>query len=99
MQKQINVTKSQRGHRKMKYIKIKSIKPIGKEDVYNMEVENHHNFSVNGGLIVHNCYDSFGYGLLAYHVQKSRALPKPETRIEKYKNSLIKSKKGKKREF
>ena len=34
---------------------VKSIKPIGYADVYNMEVEDHHNFSVNGGLIVHNC--------------------------------------------
>ena len=36
-------------------IKIKAIRHIGKSDVYNMEVEKHHNFSVNGGLIVHNC--------------------------------------------
>jgi hypothetical protein len=34
---------------------IKKIEPIGLQDVYNMEVEGHHNFSVNGGLIVHNC--------------------------------------------
>lgn len=41
--------------------KVKSIKCIGKEPVYNMEVENHHNFSVNGGLIVHNCR----YGIMS----------------------------------
>lgn len=35
--------------------KVKSIEFIGNEDVYNMEVENHHNFAVNGGCIVHNC--------------------------------------------
>ena len=35
--------------------RIKSIEIIGNEDVYNMEVEAHHNYSVNGGLIVHNC--------------------------------------------
>lgn len=46
----------------MEYIGIvKSIKPIGYADVYNMEVENHHNFSVNGGFIVHNCR----YGVLS----------------------------------
>ena len=27
------------------------------EDVYNMEVIGTHNFSVNGGVIVHNCMD------------------------------------------
>ena len=35
--------------------KVKSIKFVGYADVYNMEVESHHNFAVNGGLIVHNC--------------------------------------------
>lgn len=43
---------------------MKSIKYIGKEDVYNLEVEDHHNFSVNGGLIIHNC-DSLRYGLMS----------------------------------
>ena len=41
--------------------KIKSIKYIGKENVYNMEVDVHHCFSVNGGLIVHNCIDALRY--------------------------------------
>jgi len=48
-------------------VKIKSIKHIGKQNVYNMEVANFHNFSVNGGLIVHNC----GYGLMSYHSKRS----------------------------
>ena len=41
-----------------KELKITKLK---NEDVYNMEVENHHNFAVNGGLIVHNCMDCFRY--------------------------------------
>lgn len=36
-------------------MKIKSIEPVGRENVYNMEVESHHNFAVNGGFVVHNC--------------------------------------------
>lgn len=32
-----------------------------KADVYNMEVKNHHNFSVCGGFIVHNCCDAVRY--------------------------------------
>lgn len=44
-----------------KYVKIKKIEKCGKADVYNMEVENVHNFSVNGGLIVHNCMDATRY--------------------------------------
>ena len=31
------------------------------EDVYNMEVIGTHNFSVNGGVIVHNCIDDVRY--------------------------------------
>ena len=37
------------------------ITKIANEDVYNMEVENYHNFAVNGGLIVHNCMDCLRY--------------------------------------
>lgn len=28
-----------------------------------MEVETHHNFAVNGGLIVHNCIDMVRYAM------------------------------------
>jgi hypothetical protein len=34
---------------------------VGRHNVYNMEVEGCHNFSVNGGLIVHNCIDAVRY--------------------------------------
>lgn len=43
--------------------KVKSVKYIGKEDVYNMEVDKYHNFSINGGLIVHNCMDCLRYNV------------------------------------
>lgn len=43
------------------YVKIKNIKETGKEKVYNMEVKNHHNFSICGGFIVHNCMDALRY--------------------------------------
>lgn len=29
--------------------------------MYNMEVDEYHNFSVNGGIIVHNCMDAARY--------------------------------------
>ena len=45
----------------VQFVKVKSIKKIGKADVYNMEVKNHHNFSVCGGFIVHNCMDALRY--------------------------------------
>lgn len=74
----------------MGLIKIKSIKHIGKQDVYNMEVKDHHNFSINGGLIVHNCYDGAGYGLISYHAEKSKTLPKEQGVIARHKNELAK---------
>jgi hypothetical protein len=40
---------------------VKCVTYIGEEDVYNMEVDIHHNFSINKGLIVHNCLDSLRY--------------------------------------
>ena len=48
----------------MKTIKITQIKKLpNTEDVYNMEVKDFHNFSVNNGFIVHNCIDSVRYAL------------------------------------
>ena len=45
----------------MKYAKIKSIKKVGCEDVYNMEVKDNHNFAISKGLIIHNCMDAMRY--------------------------------------
>lgn len=41
-------------------LEIESIEYIGKHDVYNMEVEKYHNYSIDGGMILHNC-DSIRY--------------------------------------
>lgn len=59
--------------------KVKSIKSLGREDVYNMEVENTHNFAINGGLIVHNCD-----GLRYYAVQWIRAAEPPQEQKRRY---------------
>jgi hypothetical protein len=40
---------------------IKSITKLEREEVYNLEVEDTHCFSVNGGIIVHNSIDAFKY--------------------------------------
>lgn len=45
----------------LRYLGIADIQMCGEEPVYNMEVENYHNFSVNGGIIVHNCMDQTRY--------------------------------------
>lgn len=50
---------------------MKKITYVGKENVYNMEVEKYHNFSINKGLIVHNCLDS-----LRYYINTARPIKK-----------------------
>lgn len=42
-------------------------------DVFNMEVDDNHNFAVNGGLIVHNCMDETRYFV------KTMKLTKPKS--------------------
>lgn len=45
--------------------KIKSIKKIENQDVYNLYVTKNHNFAINGGLMVHNC-DALRYACTSY---------------------------------
>ena len=45
-------------------MKVKRISRAGRADVYNMEVEGTHSFAVQGGVIVHNCYDELRYVLM-----------------------------------
>lgn len=64
---QISIAKQNvvQGHAQIEteFVKIKSIKQCESEPVYNMEVENHHNFAVNGGFLVHNCMDAMRYSI------------------------------------
>lgn len=60
---QTNIQKQKlvQGHAETSYVGVKSIKKVNPEPVYNMEVEDNHNFAVNDGLIVHNCMDAARY--------------------------------------
>ena len=49
-------------------VKVMRVEFDGYEDVYNLEVENYHNFAVDGGLIVHNCVDSMRYAIHNEHL-------------------------------
>lgn len=42
-------------------MKVLSVKPAGVADVYNMEVEDVHNFVIQGGVVAHNCADEWRY--------------------------------------
>lgn len=48
-----------------------SVKKAGRADVYNMEVDDYHNYAIDGGLIVHNC-ESLRYALMS---RPSRSKP------------------------
>jgi hypothetical protein len=41
-------------------MKVKSVRYVGKADVYNMNVVDTHDFVIQGGVIAHNC-DSLRY--------------------------------------
>ena len=55
-------------------MKVKSITPAGRADVYNMEVEDTHSFVIQGGAISHNCADAIRYGCMARMI-KPRIVP------------------------
>lgn len=42
-------------------MRVVKITYAGKADVYNMEVDDTHDFAVQGGVIVHNCPDEVRY--------------------------------------
>ena len=62
---QINIGKAEPAHvaARTGFVRVKSVKKLTEEPVYNMEVENTHNFAVSDGLIVHNCIDATRYAL------------------------------------
>lgn len=64
------------------YLSIKEITYIGKMDVYNMEVKNHHNYSVSGGFIIHNCVDALRYLVQGLWTKIKYFLPAGESEDE-----------------
>lgn len=46
-------------------MRVKTIRSAGKADVYNMEVEETHDFVIQGGVISHNCFDECKYLCMA----------------------------------
>ena len=57
-------------------MKVKRITHTGKADVFNMEVEDTHNFVIQGGVIAHNCADEWRYMLMARPIAPRPAPPK-----------------------
>ena len=62
-------------------MKIKSIRYAGKADVFNMEVEDTHDFVVQGGVISHNCADEWRYMCMARPI---KPVPRTEPPVVGY---------------
>ena len=65
-------------------MKVKQITRCGKADVYNMEVDETHDFVIQGGVVAHNCYDQIRYVCMENPI----APPKPVERPPKQYNPL-----------
>lgn len=57
-------------------MRIKSIQYAGKMDVFNMEVDDTHDFIVQGGIVSHNCADETRYLCMSRPVKPIREVPK-----------------------
>lgn len=59
---------------------VEKIEPAGTADVYNMEVDETHDFAVENGVIAHNCYDECRYFLMMRPVAPRKRIDKPKKR-------------------
>jgi len=50
----------------MRKLKIKSIKSIGLQNVYDIEMPSKNNFLLSNGVVAHNCIHSIGYSYITY---------------------------------
>lgn len=57
-------------------MRIKSIQYAGKMDVFNMEVDDTHDFIVQGGIVSHNCADETRYLCMSRPVKPIREIQK-----------------------
>lgn len=62
---QINILKSRHAASivDQSCLTVTEIKQKGCQDVYNLEVKNDHNYTIEGGIVTHNCIDALRYAL------------------------------------
>lgn len=63
-------------------MKVKSVTYAGKADVFNMEVEDTHDFVIQGGVISHNCADEVRYFCMSRPIK-----PRMAVKTDKYNES------------
>ena len=65
----------------MQHTKIKSIRPAGYEPVYNMTVDEYHNYVIKGGIVLKNC-DALRYFAVSRILLKEEDIKKKEAAFE-----------------
>lgn len=65
-------------------MRVKSIRPAGVEPVYNMTVEEFHNYLIHGGVILKNC-DAARY----FAVTRTLGAEMPEQPIERDEDAAV----------
>jgi hypothetical protein len=66
-------------------IRIVKLQPCGSEEVYDLTVPRVENFTINGGIVVHNCVDADRYFIVTLHDNKElRPKSALELRMEEY---------------
>ena len=63
-------------------MKIKSIKRVESAPVYNLEVEDTHDFIIQGGVVSHNCADSIRYVMMSRPIEAPRAIKPKEIHFD-----------------
>ena len=63
-------------------MKVKSVSYAGKADVFNMEVDETHDFVIQGGVISHNCADEVRYFCMSRPIK-----PRVAIKQDKYNES------------
>jgi hypothetical protein len=74
-----------------------SVEPAGRSDVYCLVADGTHCFAVEGGLIVHNCYDEFRYMCMARPIRPKKVERIPAGSFMAERNRLIRAKQYAKR--
>ena len=70
-------------------MKVKSIRYAGKADVFNMEVDETHDFIVQGGIVSHNCADEWRYAMMSRPIAPRKPVEKqiiPNDPLDMFKN-------------
>lgn len=72
------------------FVKVASIREIGYRATYNFDVAGTRNYTVHGGLVVHNCVDSLAWGVTAATENPAPQRP-PKKKLPKSWRDEIKS--------